>query len=117
MRILIAFEDAYRAYRDVVAAGIKILRPHAEVETVSLEALEERIEHFDPELVICGGRDAKHRGRWPAWVELSVDTLQPAKVWVDGCHSERPNPTFEVLLAVIDEVEKLIRANNHFRKY
>jgi hypothetical protein len=53
MRVLVAFEDDYRSYRDVIAAGIRILRPHAEVETTALELLGKRIEHFDPQLVVC----------------------------------------------------------------
>lgn len=36
MGILVAFEEAFRAYRDVIAAGIRIFRPRAEVETASL---------------------------------------------------------------------------------
>ena len=41
MRILVCFQDNYRAYRDVIASGIRILRPHAEVETADADALEE----------------------------------------------------------------------------
>jgi hypothetical protein len=111
MRILVAFEEDYRVYRDVIAAGIRILRPHAEVETTSLEALGERIERFDPELVICGGHEAVDLGGRLAWVELSVDPTQLAKVHIGGRCSERTNPTLEVLVAVIDEVEELIRTN------
>ncbi len=37
MRILVCFEDNYRAYRDVIASGIRILRPHAEVETADAD--------------------------------------------------------------------------------
>jgi hypothetical protein len=111
VRILVAFEEDYRVYRDVIAAGIRILRPHAEVETASLEALGECIERFDPELVICGGHEAVDLGGRPAWVELSVDPTLLAKVNIGGRCSERTNPTLEVLVAVIDEVEELIRTN------
>ena len=111
MRVLVAFEDDYRLYREVIAAATRILRPHAEVESASLEALGERIEHFDPHLVICGGHDAKPSGDRLAWVELSVDSLQPAKVWVDGRYSERTNTTLEELLAVIGEVEEVIQTS------
>jgi hypothetical protein len=109
MRILVAFEEGYRAYREVIAAGIRILRPHAEVETSSLEALPEHIEHFDPQLVICGGHVATHThpGGRPAWVELSMDSTLTAKVSAGGRYSERTNPTLEVLLAILDEVEDL----------
>src|SRR3712207_5623128 len=72
MRILVVFEDDYRTYREVLAVGIRLLRPRAEVETASLEELGERIERFDPDLVICGGCEAVDSGGRPAWVELSV---------------------------------------------
>jgi len=117
MRILIAFGHDYLAYRGVLATAIRILRPHLEVETTSLAALGERIARFAPELVICGEQKAAHLGGWPAWVELSVNPLQPAKVWVVGRYSERSNPTVEELLAVIDEVEELIPANDELEGY
>ncbi len=111
MRILVAFEDDYRAYREVLGAGIRILRPHVEVETASLEALGERIEHFDPHLVICGGHEAAPSGGTTAWVEIPLNLLQPAKLWVGGRYSERSNTTVGELLAVIDEVEELTQTN------
>jgi hypothetical protein len=107
MRILVAFEEGYRAYREVIAAGIRILRPHAEVETSSLDALREHIERFDPELVICGGHEAVDLGGRRAWVELSMDSTLTAKVSAGGRYSERTNPTLEVLLAILDAVEDL----------
>ena len=109
MRVLVAIENDYRAYREVVGAGIRILRPHAEVETASLEAL---LEHFDPDLVICSGHEPRHPDGRLAWVELSLDPRQPAKIWVGKRYSERTNPTLEELLAVIDEVEVLIRTRS-----
>jgi hypothetical protein len=111
MRILVVFEDDYRAYREVLAVGIRLLRPHAEVETASLEALGERIERFDPELVICGRHKAVDSDGRLAWVELSVDPFQPARIRVGGRYSERTNPTLEVLVSVIDEVEALVQTN------
>ncbi len=115
MRILVVFEDDYRTYREVLAVGIRLLRPRAEVETASLEELGERIERFDPELVICGGCEAVDSGGRPAWVELSVDPLRGARIHVGGRYSERTNPTLEVLVSVIDEVVDLIQTTNHFR--
>ena len=112
MRILVAFGDDYRTYRDVIAAGISILRPRVEVETASLETLGERIEHYGPELVICCGHEVAHSGGVPAWVELSIDPTRPTRVCVSGRYSERTNLTREVLLEVIDEVEELIRTSN-----
>jgi hypothetical protein len=112
MRILVAFEEDYRTYRDVIAAGIRILRPHTEVETASLESLGERIEHFDPELVICTRLNGVDPGGRSAWVEITVDPIQPTKTCVGTRQSEWANPTLDVLLAVIDEVGELLQPSN-----
>jgi hypothetical protein len=112
----VALEKDFRAYQDTLATAIWVLRPDAEVETASLEALPECLECFDPELVICGGHKAAYSDGRPAWVELSMDPLQPTRIWVGERYSERTNPTVDVLLAVIDEVEELIQTNTHCRK-
>jgi hypothetical protein len=116
MRVLVAFEDDYRTYRETIAAAIRVLRrPHAEVETAELGELAEHIERFDPQLVICTRANTVDPGGRPAWVELSVDPLEAAKVCVGGRYSERTNPTLDVLLGVIDEVEELIRTDKDLR--
>ena len=114
MRILVTLEKDYRAYQDMLAAAIRVLRPQAEVETASLEELGERIERFDPELVIYSRSNNVDLGDRVSWVELSVDPIQPTKMCVDGRYSERTNPTVDVLLAAIDEVEELIQTNDIF---
>jgi hypothetical protein len=115
MRVLVAFEDDYRIYAGVIAAAIRILCPHAEVESASLDALGESIKHFDPELVICSRPNTVDPGGRIAWVELSVDPTLPTKVCVGGRYSESTNPELEVLLAVIDEVEELIQTNTSLK--
>ena len=105
MRILVSFEPAYLAYQGVIAASIRILRPHAEVEATALDALGEEVERFDPELVICSRPNTVDPGGMIAWVELSIDSTRPSKVCVGRRYSESTNPTLEVLLAAIDEVE------------
>lgn len=108
MRILVCLEDDYRSYREVIAAGIQILRPRTEVVTVGLDALEEQVRRFDPHLVICslpvtvGHRDIL------GWVELSVESSRPSVVCIDGCYSQQNNPTLEDLLRILDEVEQLV---------
>jgi hypothetical protein len=111
MRVLVAFEDDYRAYRDVIAAVIQALRPRTEVQTAELGTLEEHLERFDPQLVVCSRPNTLELYRTAAWVELPTDPLQPTKVCVGGRYSEQTNPAFYVLLAVIDEVEGLIETS------
>ena len=105
-RILVVFEDEYRAYRETIAAAIRILRPRTQVESAELEALAEEVERLDPHLVVCSRPNTVDpRGR-PAWVELPIDPTRPARVCIGGRYSERTNPTLEVLLQVVDEVEE-----------
>ena len=111
MRILVGFEPAYLAYQGVIAACIRILRPHADVESASLDALGEAVERFGPELVICSRPNIVDPDGRIAWIELSLDSIRPSKICVGGRYSESANPTLEVLLAVIDEAERLIRTH------
>ncbi len=39
-----SLESDYRAYRDVLAVGIRILRPRIEVEIADSQVLEEEVE-------------------------------------------------------------------------
>jgi hypothetical protein len=116
MRILVSFESGYLAYQGVIAASIRILRPHAEVQTTTPDALGEEVERFDPELVICSQPNRVDPGGRIAWVELSLEPTGPSKVCVGGRYSEPTKPTLEMLLAVIDEVEKLNQTNDHLRR-
>ena len=111
MRILVSLEPAYLAYQGVIAAAIRVLRPGTEVETTTLDALGEAIERFDPQLVICSRPNTVDPGGRIAWVELSIHSIRPSKICVNGRHSESAIPTLDVLLMVIDEVDRYIRAN------
>ena len=108
--MLIAIEDEYRAYREVIAAGLEALRPGTEVAAVGLDQLDAELARLEPQVVVCSrpGSLAEAEGRL-AWVELSLDTTRPTKVSVGGRRSESVNPTLETLLAVIDEAEGLPR--------
>jgi hypothetical protein len=108
VRVLVAIEDDYRSYRDVIAAGIRVLRPRTEVETAPIGELEEQIKRFDPQLVVCSQPNTLASRRRAAWVELPLDPIHPTKICVAGRYSKRTNPTIYVLLAIIDEVEELL---------
>jgi F420-dependent methylenetetrahydromethanopterin dehydrogenase len=103
---LVAFEDEYRAYREAIAAAIRVLRPRAQVESAGLDALAQEVERLDPHLVVCSRPNTVEPGSRPAWVELPTDPTRPARVCVGGRYSERTNPTLEVLVGVVDEVEE-----------
>jgi F420-dependent methylenetetrahydromethanopterin dehydrogenase len=105
-RILVAFEDEYLAYREVIAAAIRVLRPGAQVESANLDALAQEIERLDPHVVICTRPNTVDPGRRPAWVVLPTDPTRPARICIGGRYSERVNPRIEVLLGIVDEVEE-----------
>ncbi len=104
IRALVAFEDDYRAYRETIAAVLRVLRPHSEVQTIPIEALQEELERFDPQMVICNGHEDVEGGGRHAWIELSLDPTAPTKISIGGRHLELTNPTVEELLEIIDEV-------------
>ena len=53
IRVLVAFEDQYRAYREVIGAAIRVLRPQVDVTTTGLDDLEAEVARLDPLVVMC----------------------------------------------------------------
>lgn len=115
-RILVAHDDEYSAYREVIAAGVRVLRPHAVVATCTPHELGGELERFDPQVVVCGRPGIADPGDRPAWVELPTNPERPAKVRIGTRRRESPYLLLEGLLAVIDEAERLVWAKNHSRK-
>jgi hypothetical protein len=99
-------EKEYRSYREVIAGAIGAVRPHFEVATAGIEALDEEVKRFDPHLVICSLPAAS--AKRIAWVKLSLDPLGPSVVCVGGRCTEVHNPVLDTLLDVIDQVEDLV---------
>ena len=74
---LVAFEDTYRAYGDVIVRAIRNTYPRIEVVAVADEGLEAEVALFDPHLVITSRSShpaplASRRGRLSR-LKLSVD--------------------------------------------
>jgi hypothetical protein len=111
LRILVAFEDDYRAYADALAKAIRAARPHLDVSTLGLEPLLTEVARLDPHLVICSSpnpaAEQQEEGKL-AWVELSVDPHRPSKFCVSGRRWESLNPSLEELLDVVEETEQLL---------
>jgi hypothetical protein len=116
MRILVAFEDDYRAYADALAKAIRAARPHLDVAMVGLEPLLTEVARLDPHLVICSSpnpaaEQQQEEGKL-AWVELSVDPHRPSRFCVSGRRWESLNPSLEELLSVVEETEQLLNSSS-----
>jgi hypothetical protein len=109
MRTLIAFEEQYRVYREVIGSAIQSHRPHVVVAVAGLDTLKDEVTRFDPHLVICSQPNTVESNGRPAWFELPPDPDRFAKLCFDGEHSETANPALEELLRVVDDTERLIR--------
>jgi hypothetical protein len=111
-RILVALEDEYRAYREVLAAGVKSMRPGTQVATTLPVLLEEEVARFDPQVIICSGSSVVDPGNAATtWIELSTDPSIPTLVRLGGGRRfEQSNPTLDVLLAIVDETGRLAAA-------
>jgi hypothetical protein len=116
IKLLVAFEDDYRSYRDVIAAAIRILRPCTKVATSDLDALGEELARFDPHLVICSCPRPASSGGIDAWIEISLGVAGPARICIGGHYSEQHDPNLETMLVIIDEVERLIERGESFRR-
>ena len=103
---MVVFEDEYRAYREVIAAAIRVLRPGAQVQSANLDALAQEVERLVPHVVICSKPNTVDPGGRPAWVVLPTDPTRSARICVGGRYSEQANPTVEVLVGIVDEVEE-----------
>ena len=109
IKIIVSFEDTFRAYRGALSAAIRILRPDAEVKTIEPEELCEMVGTFDPDFVIGYGFDEEHMRGVPGWVGLSLDPFRSTRVSVHGKRTEIINPTLDKLLLIMEEVEEHIR--------
>ena len=119
MRILVAFDDDYRAYADALSKAIGVARPHLNVTPVGLEALQTQVARLDPHLVIsslpnpAAEQEDEEEGKLvPAWVELSLDPCRPSQFCVDNWRWELLNPSLEELLDVVDETERLVLSSS-----
>jgi hypothetical protein len=108
VRILISYEESHRVYSDALERALGGLRPDAEVATCSLGSLGSQVESFDPDLVVSSRPNTVDPGGRAAWYELSHEPDEPSEVCLGGRRWQRPNPTLEDLLSLIEEVEALL---------
>ena len=91
--MLVAFEDLYRAYREVIGAAIRVLRPNVEVTTTGLDNLEEEVARREPRVVISSQERPAGLRPGVTWFHVPLE-VGP---W--------PQVTLEALLVAIDEAE------------
>jgi len=107
----VAFEDDYRAYREVIAAGITVLRPNTEVATTRPQELAHEMARFDPKVVVCTQpQEQPQEATSPppapvAWIKVPTDPTQPTEVLLAERRWTSSGLTLDALLEVIDEVE------------
>jgi len=83
LRILVAIEEEYRSYREVIAACIRLLRPHVEVSTNGLEGMERKVASFEPQLIVS----SRPRTAIPlppiVWITIpTADPTKPTEIWL-----------------------------------
>jgi hypothetical protein len=105
----VALEDDYRAYREVIAAGIRSSYPRAEVATSALDTLDDEVLRFNSHVVICILPATSGHEDILGWVDHSLHPTPYARIRIGERYSERNNISLEELLGFLDEVEQLSR--------
>jgi hypothetical protein len=114
MRVLVAFEDPRRVYRDVFVQAIRDLRPALTVRSAPLDGLERALKRFDPDVVVCSQPNRYHLTGHGAWVHIPTDDEKGddnrlAEICLDGERWRTDGPPLSELLAVIDETQERLR--------
>ena len=115
MRVLVVYEDSYRSYGQSMVGAIRGLRPQLEAALVQVGELEAEVGRFDPHLVICNRPNSIDPGGRVAWVRLSDEPDEPSEFCLAGRRWGSENPELEEVLAIIDELEGLLREGGDLR--
>ena len=109
MRVLVVYEDSYRSYGQTMVGAIRGLRPQLEAALVQVRELEAEVGRFDPHLVICNRPNSIDPGGRAAWVRLSDEPDEPSEFCLAGRRWGSENPELDEVVAIIDEMEALLR--------
>jgi hypothetical protein len=117
MRVLVAFEDVRRLYRDVFVRAIRELRPGHTVRSASLAEIERVLGRFAPHVVVCSQPNGTHLPDSGAWVCIPTndgleDGERLAEICLEGDRWRTEGPPLSELLAVIDETYQRLRQGN-----
>lgn len=107
IRILLALEEDYRSYREVIAAAIRVLLPHVEVATTDLEGLEREVARLRPQLIVSSRPKTTFRSPTMAWIKVASDKpTQPSEVWLGQDRRETADPVMKTITQTVDSIEE-----------
>ena len=105
--ILLAFEEDYRSYRGVLAAAIRVLRPHVEVSTTDPEGLEREVARLRPQLIVSSRPKTTVRSPTMAWINVASDKpTQPSEIWLGQDRWETADPVMKTITQTVDSIEE-----------
>ena len=101
-----------RFYREALAAALRLLRPDLEIILTEPADLDEEFGRGGAHLVVCSHLGPTVQDQALAWILLYPDAENRAEVCIAG--HERSVAGIEItdLLAIINEVERLVRAQS-----
>jgi hypothetical protein len=108
-RLLMANEP--RAYREGIAAVIGQLRPTVEIETVEPSAMDDYIDRFSPDMVICSKATEALKDRVRVWVELYPENGALSVANIGGRRTEYTEIQLPDLLSIVDKAEELAKTS------
>ena len=106
MRVLVAFGDEYRSYREAIARAIQVLRPSARVTVTPLEALPAQVCRLEPHVVICASRSEGIPDPNTTWVTVPTEAGVPGTISCGGFLREVDDLSLTRLLTILDEAER-----------
>jgi len=107
-RVLIAYEEAYLAYAEVLGAAVGYAEPEAEVRVVPPRELRAEVARFEPHLVISS-RPTDVSPGVGAWYRLSPEPDEPSEMRLSGRRWACTNPDLGALARIVDSVAGLVR--------
>lgn len=114
IRILVAIEENYCFYREVIASCIRLLRPHVEVSTTGPEVLERKTASFNPQLIVSSRSRMVINSPPIVWIRVPTEApTRPTEIWLGEGPGEEIAPEADVvglLVQVIDRIEEKLAA-------
>jgi hypothetical protein len=106
VHIVVANEP--RAYREVIAAALRALRPELSVATTEPCGLDAAIVSLRPHFVLCSRLTEVVETRAPGWVVLYPDGAARVVIGLTGRRSMAADIELSDLLAIVDQAACLV---------